>query len=118
MPALEVVEISDAAICCGSAGIYNLVEPEAAQELGGRKVRNVVATGADAVVTSNPGCLLQILSGLEKAGEPLPVMHLVELLDASICGRRPPAPGRHFFPAVTPGQSSVRNGTAGRPAPL
>ena len=86
VPGLEVVEIPDAAICCGSAGIYNLVEPAAAQELGERKVQNVLSTGADAVVTSNPGCLLQIRSGLERAGKPLPVMHLVELLDASISG--------------------------------
>jgi glycolate oxidase iron-sulfur subunit len=84
IPGLEVVEVPEAAICCGSAGIYNLVEPAAAQDLGGRKATHVVATGADAVVSGNPGCLLQIRASLERLGRPLPAYHLVELLDASI----------------------------------
>ena len=84
IPDLNVTEISDAAICCGSAGIYNLVEPEAAQELGARKAQQILATGADAVVSSNPGCLLQIRASMQKLGRNLPVYHMIELLDASI----------------------------------
>jgi len=89
VPGLEVVEVPDAAICCGSAGIYNLVEPQAAQELGDLKVENILKIGAQAIVSSNPGCLLQIRAGLERAGRPLPVMHMVELLDASIRATTP-----------------------------
>jgi glycolate oxidase iron-sulfur subunit len=84
IPGLEVLEVPEAAICCGSAGIYNLVEPQAAQDLGERKAKNVLGTGADAVVSSNPGCLLQIRAAAEKLGRPLPVYHMIELLDASI----------------------------------
>jgi glycolate oxidase iron-sulfur subunit len=86
IPGLEIVEIPESAICCGSAGIYNLVEPGPAQDLGDRKVSNILSTGAEAIVSSNPGCLLQILSGLERAGKPLPALHMVELVDASIRG--------------------------------
>jgi len=87
IPQLELVEIPEAGMCCGSAGIYNLVEPATAQELGDRKVLNCLATGADMIVTSNPGCILQISAGLKRAGRNLPVWHLVELLDASINGK-------------------------------
>ena len=83
IPDLEVREIPEAGECCGSAGIYNLVEPDAAAELGRRKVANVAATGAGAVVSSNPGCLLQLQAA---AARPLPTYHLVELVDASIRG--------------------------------
>ena len=86
IPDLEVLEVPDSALCCGSAGIYNLIEAEAAQQLGDRKVSNVLSTGAQMVVSSNPGCLLQLRNGLERAGKPLPVRHIVELLDASIRG--------------------------------
>ncbi len=88
IPQLEVLEVPDGAICCGSAGIYNLVEPGPAQEMGDRKVQNCLATGADVVVSANPGCLLQISAGLERAGRTLPVLHVVELIDASIRGTR------------------------------
>ena len=90
VPELEVCDVPEGGLCCGSAGIYNLVEPEAAGELGQRKAKNVLATGADAVVSSNPGCLLQLGSALEREGRPLRTMHLVELVDASIQGRRLP----------------------------
>jgi glycolate oxidase iron-sulfur subunit len=86
IPGLEVVEIADGALCCGSAGIYNLLEPEAAAELGDRKAQNCLATGAELVATGNPGCILQIEAALERAGRKLPVRHLVELLDSSIRG--------------------------------
>ena len=86
IPDLEVREIPEGGLCCGSAGIYNLVEPEAAQDLGARKVGHVLSTGAEAVVSSNPGCLLQLQSSLEQTdpGRSMPMFHLVELVDASI----------------------------------
>ena len=86
IPEVDVREIPEGGLCCGSAGIYNLIEPEAASQLGARKARNVLSTGAEAIVSSNPGCLLQLQSGLAGAGHPLPTLHLVELLDASIRG--------------------------------
>ena len=86
IPQLEIAEIAETAICCGSAGIYNLVEPETARELGDRKVQNCIATGADIVVSSNPGCLLQISAGLKRAGKNIPVLHMIQLVDASIRG--------------------------------
>ena len=86
IPGLEVREIPDGGLCCGSAGIYNLIEPDTARELGKRKVANILATGAEAVVSSNPGCLLQIGSGVRQADRDLPTFHLVELVDASIRG--------------------------------
>jgi len=88
IPQLELVEVPDSAICCGSAGIYNLVEPQPAEQLGDRKAQNCLATGAEAVVSANPGCLLQIRSGLRRAGRELPVLHMIELVDASIRGVR------------------------------
>ena len=91
IPELEVREIPEEGLCCGSAGIYNLVEPDAADALGRRKLNHVIGTGADAVVSSNPGCLLQLQS---KGDRPMPAFHLVELVDASIFGRglRPRTP--------------------------
>jgi glycolate dehydrogenase iron-sulfur subunit len=74
-------------MCCGSAGIYNLVQPEAAQELGARKAAAVAATGADVVVSANPGCTLQITAALGAAGTPMPALHIAEVLDASLRGR-------------------------------
>ena len=89
IPGIEVREIAESDICCGSAGIYNLLEPETAGRLRDRKVQHVLATEAEAVVSSNPGCLMQIASGLEAAGRPIPTLHLVELLDRAIRGDRP-----------------------------
>ena len=86
VPQLELLEIPEAAICCGSAGIYNLVQPEAATELGDRKAGNIAALDAETVVSGNPGCLLQLRSALARAGQKLPVRHFIELLDASIRG--------------------------------
>ena len=87
IPQLELLEIPDSAICCGSAGIYNMVEPEPAQQLGDRKVENCLTTGAEVVVTSNPGCILQIAAGLQRAGRDIPVKHMIEIVDASITGK-------------------------------
>lgn len=86
IPGLEVVEIPESALCCGSAGVFNLVEAKTARELGDRKVQNLLSTKADALVSSNPGCLLQLKAGLRRAGHEMPMMHLVELIDASIQG--------------------------------
>jgi glycolate oxidase iron-sulfur subunit len=87
IPDLSLAEIGDAGTCCGSAGIYNLVQPETAAELGARKAVAVSATGADLVVSGNPGCALQISSALGAAGTPKPVAHLAQVLDASILGQ-------------------------------
>jgi glycolate oxidase iron-sulfur subunit len=84
IPGLEVLEPEEWEICCGSAGIYNLLQTDAAAELGRRKAANLLATGADAIVAGNPGCALQIASHLEAAGRPLPIYHPMELLDRSI----------------------------------
>ena len=87
IPQLEVAEIPEASLCCGSAGVYNLLQPETAAELGSRKVENLLTTHADAVVSANPGCLLQIMSSMRKRGlKTLPAFHMIELLDASIQG--------------------------------
>ena len=86
IPGLELVEPVEQAVCCGSAGIYNLVEPDAAAELGARKARHVAATGADVYASANPGCLVQVTHALREAGRPLPAFHPVELVDASIRG--------------------------------
>ena len=87
IPELELVEPVDWELCCGSAGIYNLVQPAAAAELGARKAANLVATGADAIAAANPGCALQIAAHLD--GRELPVYHPMTLLDHSIRGKRP-----------------------------
>jgi glycolate oxidase iron-sulfur subunit len=84
IPGLRVVDIPDAGTCCGSAGTYNLLQPEAAAELGDRKANAIASTGADLVVAGNPGCLLQIEAALRRLGEPVQLKHTVELLDASL----------------------------------
>ncbi len=90
IPGLEVVDIPEADVCCGSAGIYNLLEPEPARQLGERKAQHILSTSPDAIATSNPGCLLQINSALQRLGHTIPALHPVELVDASIRGVRPP----------------------------
>ena len=87
IPGMDVKEIREAEICCGSAGIYNMVEPEPAAELGERKANNILKTGAQVIVTSNPGCMLQIQASLKKMGhDGLPMAHPMEVLDASLRG--------------------------------
>jgi len=83
---LELTDIPEADICCGSAGIYNLVNPDAGAELGRRKIANVMSVAPDAVATANPGCLLQI--GRYLPG-PVPMFHPIQLVDASIRGVDP-----------------------------
>ena len=86
IPKLEILEVPDSAICCGSAGIYNLVQPDTATQLGDMKVKNCLSTSPDLVVSANPGCLVQISSGLKRAGRRVPVLHMIELIDAAIQG--------------------------------
>ncbi|MSO55554.1 MAG: 4Fe-4S dicluster domain-containing protein [Acidobacteria bacterium] len=88
IPGIQVHEIAESEICCGSAGIYNLLEPEAATALRDRKVHNIIRTNAEVVVSGNPGCLLQIAAGLESAGRSMPILHLVEIVDRSITAAR------------------------------
>jgi glycolate oxidase iron-sulfur subunit len=86
IPGLEVVEPAEQELCCGSAGIYNIVQPDAARALGERKAAAVLATGASVYASANPGCLVQISSALRRAKRPLPALHPIELVDASIRG--------------------------------
>jgi glycolate oxidase iron-sulfur subunit len=87
IPGLEVTEAGDGGTCCGSAGVYNLLQPDAARELGDRKAAALRATGARLVVSANPGCSLQIAAALEAGGgEPVAVAHIAEVLDASLRG--------------------------------
>ena len=86
IPGLDLREPADQEICCGSAGIYNLVQPEAAAELGAAKAQAVLATGARAYASANPGCLIQVTTHLRAEGSALPAFHPVELADASIRG--------------------------------
>jgi glycolate oxidase iron-sulfur subunit len=91
VPGLRLAEIADPEICCGSAGIYNLVNPEPARQLGDRKAAAVAATGAELLLAANPGCLLQIDSALRRRGTPIRLAHPVAVLDASIRGLPPGA---------------------------
>ena len=95
IPGLELREIAESEICCGSAGIYNILNPEPARELGDRKARNIVATGAQLLVTANPGCLMQVASSIERTGHLIAMTHTVEVLDASIRGLSPADLGVH-----------------------
>jgi glycolate oxidase iron-sulfur subunit len=86
IPGLSILEPGEQELCCGSAGIYNLVQPSAAAELGDRKAGRVLATTPDAYASGNPGCLVQVTAALRRAGRPLPAFHPIELVDASIRG--------------------------------
>jgi glycolate oxidase iron-sulfur subunit len=81
IPGLEVVPLEEADWCCGSAGTYNVTQPDLARSILERKIANIVRTGADTVVTANPGCLMQIQSGLRNADHKVRVVHLLDLLD-------------------------------------
>ncbi|MFD0686580.1 (Fe-S)-binding protein [Actinomadura fibrosa] len=86
IPELTVREVADPDICCGSAGTYNLLQPEAAAELGDRKAANVDATGAELLVAANPGCSMQIATALRRGGTGIAVAHTAQVLDASLRG--------------------------------
>ena len=86
IPGLQLREIPEAELCCGSAGIWNILFPEPARELGDRKARNISSTGAELLVTANPGCLMQVASALRRQGTRIGMAHTIEVLDASIRG--------------------------------
>jgi glycolate oxidase iron-sulfur subunit len=86
IPGLQIREIPEGELCCGSAGIWNILFPEPARELGDRKARNVTSTGAELLVTANPGCLMQVASALRRQGTRIAMAHTIEVLDASIRG--------------------------------
>jgi glycolate oxidase iron-sulfur subunit len=86
IPGLVLLEPAEQELCCGSAGIYNVVQPDAAGALGDRKAANVRATQPDVYASANPGCLVQVSAALRRAGSALPARHPIELVDASIRG--------------------------------
>ncbi len=86
IPGVKLREPIDAALCCGSAGVYNMLQPEVADELGKQKVENLLNTGAELIASPNPGCSLQIKKHLQLKGKAVPLMHPIELLDCSIRG--------------------------------
>jgi glycolate oxidase iron-sulfur subunit len=86
IPGVEVLELPEATLCCGSAGIYNLVQPETADTLADRKAQHINAAHPDVVATGNVGCMLQITAALERKGRKTPVLHTIQLIDASIRG--------------------------------
>ncbi len=100
IPGMELVTPAEPDICCGSAGIYNLVQPEPAAQLGARKARNIAALSPDMIATANPGCTLQIAVAGRGLGQDWPIFHPIELIDASIrgvdplSGRQPTGDGR------------------------
>jgi glycolate oxidase iron-sulfur subunit len=86
VPELTLREIADPEICCGSAGIWNVLNPGPAAELGDRKARDVLATGAQLLVTANPGCLMQVAASVRRLGGEIALAHTARVLDASIRG--------------------------------
>ena len=88
IPGVELLTPAESEICCGSAGIYNLVQPEPAAQLGARKVKNIAALSPDLIATANPGCTIQITAAARVLGYKWPVFHPIQLVDASIRGRR------------------------------
>ena len=89
IPGVELLAVDEAEICCGSAGIFNLVQPEPAAQLGARKVRHIAAVSPDMIATANPGCMLQIAAAARGLGHDWPIFHPIELIDASIHGVDP-----------------------------
>jgi glycolate oxidase iron-sulfur subunit len=86
IPGVTVREPIDAALCCGSAGVYNMLQPDVADELGQQKVTHLLNTGATLIASSNPGCSLQLIKHLSQQGRSVPVIHPIRLLDYSIRG--------------------------------
>jgi len=86
IPGVTLVPVAESDICCGSAGIFNLVQPEMAAQLGQRKASRIADAQPDIIATTNPGCMLQIGAAFRAAGQDRPIVHVVEILDASIRG--------------------------------
>jgi glycolate oxidase iron-sulfur subunit len=87
---LELIPLTESNICCGAAGSYNLTEPEMADQLAARKLKHILKTGAEAVVTGNAGCALQIQAALKEAGHNIRVFHPMDLMDLSYRDLQPP----------------------------
>ncbi|HYR93394.1 MAG TPA: (Fe-S)-binding protein, partial [Methylomirabilota bacterium] len=81
IPGLELVPLTEADMCCGSAGTYNVSQPELSRALLDRKIGHVLASGADMLITANPGCQMQLAAGVRAAGAHVTVMHLMDVLD-------------------------------------
>jgi glycolate oxidase iron-sulfur subunit len=81
IPNVTLLEIPQSEICCGSAGTYNLEQPEVAEQLGQRKAQNILSTGCEAIAAGNIGCIVQISAHLTQLGQPLPIYHTIEVLD-------------------------------------
>ena len=94
---IEVLDVPGGDVCCGAAGLYNVLEPEMSSELRRRKADAVASTGADVIASANPGCTMQIAAGLRELGSPIPVLHPIEILDrgyeAEPSEAAPAAPG-------------------------
>nr|MBA3380010.1 (Fe-S)-binding protein [Chloroflexia bacterium] len=86
VPGLELMEMKESSLCCGSAGIYNIIRKQMADDLGDRKAGHVIDTCADCVVTANPGCHMQLRTSLRRNGSEMPVRHIVEILDEAYGG--------------------------------
>ena len=89
IPGVEMLDLPEATLCCGSAGIYNLVQSNTADALADRKAQHITAAKPDVVATGNVGCMLQIAAALERQGRKMPVLHTIQLIDASLRGERP-----------------------------
>lgn len=87
VPGLQLIEMKESSLCCGSAGIYNITRPKMADDLGDRKACHVADSGADQVITSNPGCHMQLRTSLIRNGSEMPVRHIVEILDEAYGGK-------------------------------
>jgi glycolate oxidase iron-sulfur subunit len=85
---LKLVEMRESSLCCGSAGIYNLLRPEMANDLGDRKAHHILETPAEEVITANPGCAMQVRASLERNGGTPRVRHIVDLLDEAYGGAK------------------------------
>ena len=88
IPGLELREMAESSLCCGSAGVYNVTNPTESRQLQRRKLDNAAATGAPIIATANPGCLIQLQSGLAERGDPTRVKHIIELLDEATTPQR------------------------------
>ena len=86
IPGLELVELPDSNWCCGSAGIYNITHPAMAQKVLARKIDAIASTGAEILITANPGCLMQIQMGLRQRGLKTQIMHISQMLDQAYDG--------------------------------
>jgi glycolate oxidase iron-sulfur subunit len=81
IPGLKLKEMEEPALCCGSAGVYNIINPPMANALLDRKLDNALATEAQVICTANPGCHIQLQAGLERRKQPMKVKHIIQLLD-------------------------------------